>query len=142
MKKVAEAKTKKTTSKAKDAPIAKKVTRTVASKVASIPKKRTPVNPKVSGFTKSDAGVYMPEVQAKRVSPRIKQVVPASKIKAGMSKAQIAIKEAVESFSEALTEEYSITEIELAISFNAEGKFLGFGVGGETSITVKIAPVN
>jgi hypothetical protein len=35
---------------------------------------------------------------------------------------------------------FDINEIEIAISFSAEGKFLGFGVGGAASITLRIKP--
>lgn len=37
-------------------------------------------------------------------------------------------------------ESYSISEIELAASFGADGKFMGFSVGGATSIKIKIRP--
>lgn len=39
-----------------------------------------------------------------------------------------------------MTEKYAISEIGLTASFNADGKFLGFGVGGAASITIKITP--
>lgn len=35
---------------------------------------------------------------------------------------------------------YGIKEIELAVSFDAEGKFLGFGVGGSVTMKITIAP--
>ncbi len=35
---------------------------------------------------------------------------------------------------------FTIKEIELSASLNAEGKFLGFGVGGAATVTVRIGP--
>lgn len=35
---------------------------------------------------------------------------------------------------------HKISEIELSISFDARGTFLGIGVGGATSIKIKIVP--
>jgi hypothetical protein len=39
-----------------------------------------------------------------------------------------------------MSDEYSISEMELSASFNAEGKFLGIGVGGAKSITIRVKP--
>lgn len=37
--------------------------------------------------------------------------------------------------------EYSIREIELSASFNADGKFMGFGVGSDMAIKIRISPI-
>jgi len=47
----------------------------------------------------------------------------------------------VQEIVDTATNDYIISEIELTASFNAEGKFMGFGVGGEVSIVIKIKPV-
>ncbi|MDX1527409.1 MAG: hypothetical protein R3337_02205 [Gammaproteobacteria bacterium] len=65
--------------------------------------------------------------------------VPPAKIRSGLSKAQDEIKKLMEALSE-LTEGYTVSEIELAASFNADGKFLGIGVGGATTIKVRFRP--
>ena len=68
-------------------------------------------------------------------------VTPASKLKEGMAKAQSEIRESLQEIANILTMDFEISEIELSISFSADGKFLGFGIGGATSIKVKIKPV-
>jgi hypothetical protein len=66
--------------------------------------------------------------------------VPANKLYAGLAGARDEIKRVVAEFATAMTEEYNIKEIAMQISYSADGKFLGFGVGGAASITVKIGP--
>ena len=68
--------------------------------------------------------------------------VPTSKIKTGLKKAQDEIKGMIQGIIDTMTEDYSIKEIELMASFSADGKFLGIGVGGATSIKITIAPEN
>jgi hypothetical protein len=68
-------------------------------------------------------------------------VTPAGKLKEGMAKAQSEIRESLQELASVLTMDFEISEIELSISFSADGKFLGFGIGGATSIKVKIKPV-
>jgi hypothetical protein len=81
------------------------------------------------------------EIEGDLIVPKeLASPVPASKLHAGMIKAKQEIKKFVSEFATDMTEEYAIKEIELEISFNAEGKFLGFGVGGAASIKVHIAP--
>ena len=67
--------------------------------------------------------------------------VPASKLSEGLTKAKGEIQRIISEFASILTDEYAITEIEMQISFNADGKFLGFGIGGAASVTVKISPM-
>ncbi len=68
--------------------------------------------------------------------------VPASKVHAGLQRASEQIRAMVADLAAVLTEQYRITQIELTLSFSAEGKFLGFGAGGATSVTVTIAPAD
>ncbi len=74
-------------------------------------------------------------------APRQKPV-PVSKVQAGLHKASEQIRAMVAELAAVLTEQYRITRIELTLSFNAEGKFLGFGAGGAASVTVTIAPAD
>jgi hypothetical protein len=67
-------------------------------------------------------------------------VVPAGKLQAGIRKASEQISEVLQQLADAASASYEITEIELAASFSADGKFMGFGVGGEMSITFKVRP--
>ena len=68
--------------------------------------------------------------------------VDASALKKGFDKAKKEIKNMVNEIASIMTTQYSISEIELTVSFSAEGKFMGFGVGGATSIKIKIAPTS
>lgn len=77
------------------------------------------------------------------VEERISSVslTPASKLRKGLTAAQTEIKESLQEIATLLTHDFEVSEIELSISFSADGKFLGFGVGGATSIKVKIRPI-
>ncbi len=86
------------------------------------------------GYLQSTGGLLIPAKVGEEVTP-----VPPSKIRSGLSKAQDEIKKLMEALSE-LTEGYAVSEIELAASFNADGKFLGIGVGGATTIKVRFRP--
>ena len=66
--------------------------------------------------------------------------VPPNKICKGLSKAKKEISQLIEEIVSTMSDEYSISEMELSASFNAEGKFLGIGVGGATSITIRVKP--
>lgn len=86
------------------------------------------------GFARTESGrLYAPIA-------RTSSVVAPSKIKAGIRTARRQIEESLEEVLEIFTGPYRISQIELEISFNADGKFLGFGVGGATSMKVVVAP--
>lgn len=68
------------------------------------------------------------------------ELVSTSKIKVGLKKAQDEIKGMIQNIVDTMIGDYSIKEIELMASFSADGKFLGIGVGGATSIKITIAP--
>ncbi len=86
------------------------------------------------GYLQSAGGLLIPAKVTEEVTP-----VPPAKIRSGLSKARNEIKKLMEALSE-LTEGYTVAEIELAASFNADGKFLGIGVGGATTIKVRFRP--
>lgn len=86
------------------------------------------------GYLQSSGGLLIPAKLSEEVIP-----VPPAKIRSGLSKARIEIKKLMEELGE-LTEGYTVSEIELAVSFNADGKFLGIGVGGATTIKVRFRP--
>jgi hypothetical protein len=92
-----------------------------------------------AGYTVSHGGrVLVPEPVARKAAEGI---VPASKLQNGIAKAREQISGVLQELLEATRDGYEVTEIELAASFNADGKFLGFGVGGEMSICFKVRPV-
>ena len=100
-------------------------------------KKKTParrVKHVPLGYLQSAGGLLIPAKMSEEVTP-----VPPAKIRSGLSKARTEIKKLMEALSE-LTEGYTVSEIELAASFNADGKFLGIGVGGATTIKVRFRP--
>ncbi|MCW8965813.1 MAG: hypothetical protein OQK82_03870 [Candidatus Pacearchaeota archaeon] len=66
--------------------------------------------------------------------------VPANKLRTGFKKAKKEIDSIVEEIASTMTESYTISEIELSASFSADGKFMGFGVGGAATIKIKITP--
>lgn len=90
--------------------------------------------PKRASYTKSQGGVFVPQ--------NVLTPVPSSKLRDGFLKARKEISKFVEELVETMTEEYTISEIELSASFNADGKFMGFGIGGAATITIRIAPKN
>ena len=75
------------------------------------------------------------------VPTRTIRPIPTSKLKEGVETAKTEIKKMIDEVASILTTEYDIKEIELEVSFNASGKFIGFGAGGAASIKIKIAPV-
>lgn len=86
------------------------------------------------GYLQSAGGLLIPAKVGEEVTP-----VPPAKIRSGLLKARDEIKKLMEALSE-LTEGYTVSEIELTASFNADGKFLGIGVGGATAIKVRFRP--
>jgi hypothetical protein len=94
-----------------------------------------------SGYTRTPGSSVIMPVSRKR-EPSQPGVVPASKLQSGIAKAREQISGVLHELVDAARENYEVTEIELSASFSADGKFLGFGVGGEMSITFKVRPVD
>lgn len=88
----------------------------------------------VAGFVRDANGLYLPTVLAKPV------VVPSNKLREGLEAAQGQIKKTLQGFAAVFTQEFEVSEIALTLSFNADGKFLGFGLGGAMSVSIKIVP--
>ena len=65
-------------------------------------------------------------------------VIPPSKLQEGIRKAKEEISQAIQTINDVLNANSLDSEIELSVSFNAEGKFLGFGVGGAFSLKIKL----
>ncbi len=125
----ASAEVKKTAVKAKKTPLTGFVQ--VQGKKAPAPAARKiPIPP---GMAITPGGIIVP---TGTIRP-----IPASKLKKGVETAKAEIKEMIDEVAGILTTEYNIKEIELEVSFNASGKFIGFGAGGAASIKIKIAPV-
>jgi hypothetical protein len=68
------------------------------------------------------------------------KVVPPSKFASGLEASQKQIRHSLSELASVFTQDFEVSEIELSVSFSADGKFLGFGVGGAMSVKVKIKP--
>jgi hypothetical protein len=66
--------------------------------------------------------------------------VEPSKIRRGLSEAKRQLDETLQSILDSFGGPYEITEIKVIASFSADGKFLGFGVGGAASMEITICP--
>ena len=98
-------------------------------------KRAIPKNPKTHKL--SAGGVYIPNAL---VTDSSEGVVSASKLQKGFAAAKNQIANLIQEIVDTATEDYEITEIEFKASFSADGKFLGFGVGGEATIVIRIRP--
>jgi hypothetical protein len=66
--------------------------------------------------------------------------VPPGKLRSGIAEAHREIQRTLAQVLAAFSGDFEIAEIEITASFSAEGKFLGFGVGGAASVKLKIRP--
>ena len=88
------------------------------------------------GYSLSPDGMLFVPSSSKKTS-----ITPASKLRDGITKAKSEIRQSLQEIVTIMTMDFEVSEIEFSVSFNADGKFLGFGVGGAASIKVKIKPV-
>jgi hypothetical protein len=84
-----------------------------------------------SGFVSSDK---RPLAQEQR------KTVSAAALKRGFERAKDEIIGMCDEISALMTSRYNIGKVELTVSFNAGGEFIGFGVGGAASIRITIIP--
>jgi hypothetical protein len=84
------------------------------------------------GYQLREGGIYVKQDLAP---------VPTTKLSKGIDKAKAEIQKLLKEFASIMTSEFGVTEIELAVSFSADGKFLGVGIGGAASIKVRIKPM-
>ena len=112
--------------------VRRSVAKKKASKVAAkkkVGRKKTP-----QGYSKSSGGVLVPEKGNTVETP-----VPPSKIRAGLANSKNELEKLMEDLSD-MTDNYTVSEIELAVSFSADGKFLGVGIGGASTIKIRFRP--
>jgi hypothetical protein len=86
-----------------------------------------------SRYSATKSGLLVPRSAMDTVKP--------DAMKKGIKIASEKIREMLNEFKSILTTDYGISEIKITASFDAEGKFLGFGVGGAASIEVTIKPM-
>lgn len=128
---------KKSAKKKTSRPAKKKVAkRPAGKKTGRARKKRRPKKARSlpMGYAATPDGLLVPASIGDELSP-----VPPEKIRFGLTKAKTEIQKLMEELAE-LTDGYTVSEIELAASFSADGKFLGIGVGGATTIKVRFKP--
>lgn len=112
----------------------RKATKRKAARAPSARAKRlTTIGRQPHGFVKTKGGVLVQD----HGTP-----VPMSKLRKGLVKAKTEIHGVLQDLVDTMTGDYAISEVELTASFNADGKFMGFGVGGDASIKIKIVPVD
>jgi hypothetical protein len=99
--------------------------------VAPIQKRRR-IGGVPEGYTRRSSGLLVPAEATKLVEP--------SKLQKGLRDAHRAIGDLLAELAKSIGGDYAVTEIELAASFNADGKFLGLGVGGAATVTVRLGP--
>lgn len=83
------------------------------------------------GFTSSDK---------RPVPPRPQKTVSAAALKRGFEKAKDEIAGMCDEMSSLMTSRYNIGKVQLTVSFNEAGEFIGFGTGGAVSIKITIIP--
>ena len=70
-------------------------------------------------------------------------VVKPSKLRKGLQKASEEISSVLAALEPTSgTDKFSVREIELQVSFDAEGKFMGIGVGSGISLTLRVVPTS
>ncbi|MEN6624368.1 MAG: hypothetical protein ABFD50_22830 [Smithella sp.] len=83
------------------------------------------------GFAANDKRP-LPQEQPKTVS--------AAALKRGFQRAKDEIAGMCDEISDLMTSQYTIDKVELTVSFNAAGEFIGFGAGGAASLVITIIP--
>ncbi|HHQ4453414.1 hypothetical protein V6S06_13460 [Aeromonas hydrophila] len=117
-------------------PMAKGMKATVQQTSQRAAKKRESINaPKPPGYTESKGGLYVPDDGSS-------SYVATGKLQAGIESAKEQIKGTLKNIASLFTQDFEVSEIELSVTFSADGKFLGFGTGGAMSAKVKIRPSN
>lgn len=120
-------------------PLAKRAVASTKKKAARAMKKVAPAggafrtHKKPIGFHVATSGLLVPD----SVAPK---PVPATKLQAGLRTARKQIDDSLDELLRVVAGPYKISSIEIELSFSADGKFLGFGVGGATSMKLIIEP--
>ncbi|MEN6507221.1 MAG: hypothetical protein ABFD63_00285 [Smithella sp.] len=83
------------------------------------------------GFASDDKRPFSQEQQ---------KTVSAAALKRGFERAKGEIVDMCDEISALMTSRYNIGKVELTVSFNAAGEFIGFGAGGAASIKITVIP--
>ncbi len=109
-------------------PVAKKAAVRPTAKKATFAAKPDP------GYNPSKGGILVP------IGSESHSYVKTGKLQAGIESAKDQIKGTLQNIAAVFTQDFEVSEIELSVTFTADGKFLGFGTGGAMSVKVKISP--
>lgn len=86
------------------------------------------------GFSQpAGSALYVPNVDAAAVAK-------PSKLRLGFQRARAEMTACLREMVSLMNTDFSVSEIELSASFDADGKFLGFGVGGAVSVKIRVKP--
>lgn len=85
------------------------------------------------GFTQSPTSRLLTPALAR-------EPVKPTKLRQGIAEAKRQLDETLDEIVRTMTGDYKIKEIKLVASFSADGKFMGFGVGGAASMEITICP--
>lgn len=80
--------------------------------------------------------------QSGLLMPTSFQPVEAGKLKKGISEAKRQLDDMLHEVLSTFSGSFGVKQVKLVASFSADGKFLGFGVGGAASIEITIGPVD
>lgn len=74
-------------------------------------------------------------------APKAPQPVGIRKLKEGIASANRALAELMEEFGSGILGSYDIADLEVPVSFDADGRFIGFGKGGAVTFSLTITPL-
>ena len=83
-----------------------------------------------------------PRSEAPAARAPVAKAVSVQQLKAGIGQANKALAEVVEQFGTTLRGDYDIGAIEVSVSFDADGRFMGFGSGGAASMKLSLTPLD
>lgn len=115
----------------------RKTTKRAAKKVGKRKAKRKVRKAAPPGYRRNRGG----KVLVPKKTEAIDTIVAPSKLVSGIKKAKREVQDIVDELSD-FADGYDVSEISLEVSFNVDGKFLGVGVGGATSLGLKLTPTN
>jgi hypothetical protein len=106
--------------------------------ISTTASKKSSAKPMPPGYGRHASGLVIPSSVITRATGGA-DVVSASKLRNGLQAARNEIQSIVDELVTSM-DGFAVREIKITMSFNADGKFMGFGVGGAASFEVTIAP--
>jgi len=91
-----------------------------------------------SSYEKPKIGPGFVFSDKRTVTQEQSSTVSANALKRGFQKAKDEIISMCDEISALVTSRYNIDKVELTVSFNSAGEFIGFGVGGAASIKISV----